>query len=165
MPKGFEYGRFKNLTFFSKGLKYRGDRLRIRRIKSDKESDTQSEPFYDLYWKKIDNNIHCVFKMDIVNIERGWARTFKIYLVVTEGTSSNEEFDKRQGTFNIIIKTISLEEFSYLLLDGVSSSEYDSYYRIKNTLHLMDPYLTSGKEMQITDSMRKNFNNVLKKLT
>ena len=29
----------------------------------------------------------------------------------------------------------------------------------------MDPYLTSGKEMQITDSMRKNFNNVLKKLS
>lgn len=133
---------------FSKGTKYRGDRLIIKEIKFKSESKT--EPFYDLYWKKIDNNIHCVFKMDIMNIEKGWARTFKIYLVITVDQE-------------IIIKTISLEEFSYLLLEDNLMSDYDKYYKIENTLRLMDPFLTSGREMRITDSMKNNFNNVLKK--
>jgi hypothetical protein len=135
---------------FSKGTKYRGDRLRLKNSKMESEPEKTPESFYDLYWKKIDNNIHCVFKMDIMNIDKGWARTFKIYLVIGD-----------KGEINI--KTISLEEFSYLLLEDMLSSEYDTYYKIENTLRLMDPYLTSGREMRITDSMKKNFNNVLKK--
>lgn len=123
----------------------KGDRLKIR------ESEERLENFYDLYWKVIDKNIHCVFKMDITNKEKGWSRTFKIYVVVTT--------DK-----DIIIKTISLEEISYLPLEGINQNdESPMYYQIENTLRLMDPYLTSGREMKITDSMKRNFNNVLKK--
>jgi hypothetical protein len=147
---------------FSKGT-FKDDKLVIRR-KTKTESESESEPFYDLYWKVVDNNIHCVFKMDITNIEKGWTRTFKIYLV---GLSSTDV--PLQGTFNIRpqginIKTISLEEFSYLSFEGINQNdESQMYYQIENTLHLMDPYLTSGKDMKITDSMRQNFNNVLKK--
>jgi hypothetical protein len=136
----------------------RADKLVVRRIKTESESESESDPFYDLYWKVIDNNIHCVFKMDIMNRERGWARTFKIYVVVTEASGFVE---RRQ---DIIIKTISLEEFSYLSFQGINANDEGTmYYKIENTLHLMDPYLTSGKDMKITDSMKKNFNNVLKK--
>ena len=136
----------------------KGDRLEIRKIgpkPSEGQPEAQSEPFYDLYWKVIDNNIHCVFKMDIKNKEKGWSRTFKIYVVVKTG---------KEGEVDIIIKTISLEEFSYLPLEGINENdEGPNYYKIENTLRLMDPYLTSGREMEITDSMKKNFNNVLNK--
>lgn len=128
----------------------KGDRLEIRKVGPE-----PSEPFYDLYWKIIDNNIHCVFKMDIKNKEKGWTRTFKIYVVVKTG---------KEGDVDIIIKTISLEEFSYLSFEGIDQNdEGPNYYKIENTLRLMDPYLTSGREMKITDSMKKNFNNVLNK--
>lgn len=127
----------------------KNDRLEIRRIKSE----TKSEAFYDLYWKVINDNIHCVFKMDITNKDKGWSRTFKIYIVV-----------KTAGTFDIIIKTISLEEFSYLSFEDINpNDESSNYYKIENTLRLMDPYLTSGKEMKITDSMKEKFDNALKK--
>ena len=136
----------------------KGDRLEIRKVgskPSEAQQEAQLEPFYDLYWKIIDNNIHCVFKMDIMNKEKGWARTFKIYVVVTTG---------KEADVDIIIKTISLEEFSYLPFEGINQNdEGPNYYKIENTLRLMDPYLTSGKEMEITDSMKKNFNNVLNK--
>lgn len=136
----------------------RGDRLEIRKVgskPSEGQPEAQLEPFYDLYWKAIDNNIHCVFKMDIKNKEKGWSRTFKIYVVVKSG---------KEGNVDIIIKTISLEEFSYLPLEGIDeNNEGPNYYKIENTLRLMDPYLTSGREMEITDSMKKNFNNVLNK--
>lgn len=145
----------------------KNDRLEIRRIKSE----TKSEAFYDLYWKVINDNIHCVFKMDITNKDKGWSRTFKIYIVVkTAGTfdkrqgTFTDDFDKRQGTFDIIIKTISLEEFSYLSFEDINpNDESSNYYKIENTLRLMDPYLTSGKEMKITDSMKEKFDNALKK--
>jgi hypothetical protein len=132
---------------FSKGSKYRGDRLSIRSEDQDK--------LYDLYWKRVKNDIHCVFKMDITNKEKGWSRTFKIYLVIVDGTSD----------VDISIKTISLEEFSYLSFQGMDLHQeaYPMYYNIQNTLHLMDPYLTSGREMKITDNMRKNFENELQK--
>ena len=136
----------------------KGDRLEIRKVgskPSEEQPEAQLEPFYDLYWKVIDNNIHCVFKMDIKNKEKGWSRTFKIYVVVKTG---------KEGNVDIIIKTISLEEFSYLPLEGINQNdEGPNYYKIENTLRLMDPYLTSGKEMEITDSMKKNFNNALNK--
>lgn len=136
----------------------RGDRLEIRKVgskPSEGQPEAQLEPFYDLYWKAIDNNIHCVFKMDIKNKEKGWSRTFKIYVVVKSG---------KEGNVDIIIKTISLEEFSYLPFEGINENdEGPNYYKIENTLRLMDPYLTSGREMEITDSMKKNFNNVLNK--
>ena len=32
---------------------------------------------------------------------------------------------------------------------------------IKNTLHLMDPYLTSGKEMSITDDDKIKFEEII----
>jgi len=167
----------------------KGDRLEIRRIKSE----TKSEAFYDLYWKMIDNNIHCVFKMDIMNKDKGWSRTFKIYLVVKtagkrqgtlpmanrlvrqgtlpmanrlvrQGTLPMANRLVRQDTLSIIIKTISLEEFSYLSFEDINQNDEGSnYYKIENTLRLMDPYLTSGTEMKITDSMKEKFNNALKK--
>ena len=132
----------------------KGDRLEIRKV-GPEPSEEQSEPFYDLYWKVIDNNIHCVFKMDIKNKGKGWSRTFKIYMVV--------KTDK-EGDVDIIIKTISLEEFSYLPFEGIDQNdEGPNYYKIENTLRLMGPYLTSSREMEITESMKKNFNNVLNK--
>lgn len=37
------------------------------------------------------------------------------------------------------------------------------YYRIANSLHISDPLLTSGKDMLITDDMRRDFNASLRK--
>ena len=78
-----------------------------------------------------------------------WTRSFKIYLIV-------------KNTGDINIKTISLEQSSgYLSVGGIEKDDYKNYYTIQNTLHLMDPYLTSRKDMIISDKMKYSFNKIL----
>jgi len=62
------------------------------------------------------------------------------------------------------IKTIELNEnISQLEIPGLISLTNDSnnLYLIKNTLYLMDPYLTSNKEMIITQDMKKSFSSII----
>ena len=39
----------------------------------------------------------------------------------------------------------------------------EEFYEIKNKFFLLDPFLTSGKDMVITDQMKANFTNILNK--
>lgn len=121
---------------FSKQDKYRGDKIKV------------VGDIYDLYWKNINKDEHYIFKINITNESKRWTRSFKIYLIVNTG--------------DINIKTISLEESSmYLSVGGIEKDDYKNYYTIQNTLYLMDPYLTSRKDMIISDKMKYNFEKIL----
>lgn len=57
---------------------------------------------------------------------------------------------------------------SIVLEQSISNESIDSidelnpnYYEIYNKYHLMDPFLTSGKKMIITDLMKTNFNKIV----
>lgn len=122
---------------FSKQDKYKGDKIKV------------VGDIYDLYWKDVNKDRDYIFKINITDESKKWTRSFKIYLIV-------------KNTGDINIKTISLEESSeYLSVGGIEKDDYKNYYMIQNTLHLMDPYLTSRKDMIISDKMKYDFKKIL----
>lgn len=151
---------------FSKSKKYRSSKLSI------------VKDMYNIYlYDDTSGNRHIVFTVDVRNETLKWTRKIKFYAILSNLsnfltdtgdyiTDINLDFEK---TFfaNLSIRTISLEESTVTLLvkgvdDKIGKEDYYNYYMITNTLHLMDPYLTSGKSMAITDDMRRDFDLGLK---
>lgn len=151
---------------FSKSKEYRGSKLSV------------VKDMYNIYWyDDKSNNRHLVFTVDVNNEKFKWTRKIRFYAVLNNlsnfitdiGDYITDINDDFQQTFlsNLSIRTISLEESTVTLTikgvdDKIGKEDYYNYYMIKNTLHLMDPYLTSGKSMAITDEMRQNFELELK---
>ena len=66
------------------------------------------------------------------------------------------------STQEIKINSIDLEQQSALNSSIDSIDELNpNYYEIYNKYHLMDPFLTSGKKMIITDLMKIDFNKIV----
>lgn len=151
---------------FSKSKDYRGSKLSV------------VKDMYNIYWyDDKSNNRHLVFTVDVNNEKLKWTRKIRFYAVLNNlsnfitdmGDYITDINDNFQQTFlsNLSIRTISLEESTVTLVvkgvdDKIGKEDYYNYYMITNTLHLMDPYLTSGKSMVITDEMRQNFELELK---
>jgi hypothetical protein len=152
----------KNLMeVFSKYKKYRNNKLKV------------VKDMYDIYWYDDDANVqHLVFNVDVNNSTLRWTRRLKFYITIkdirkflTDTGDYMQDLDETtlsQLQQNISVITISLEESIVRLLipgfeDKIGSQEFHNYYNILNPLHLMDPFVTSGKDMVITDDMRNNF--------
>lgn len=151
---------------FSKSKDYRGSKLSV------------VKDMYNIYWyDDKSNNRHLVFTVDVNNEKLKWTRKIRFYAVLNNlsnfitdvGDYITDTNDNFQQTFlsNLSIRTISLEESTVTLVvkgvdNKIGKEDYYNYYMITNTLHLMDPYLTSGKSMVITDEMRQNFELELK---
>jgi hypothetical protein len=126
---------------------------------------------YDIRWKDIEGSRHFVFNIDINNDTLKWTRRLRMYIVVKDIkrflTDTGEYI--QTNNFNLQgteINTIALEESTVRLLIGgidaeIGNEKYYNYYNIKNVLYLTDPFLTSGKDMTITDKMRKDFKDAL----
>ena len=151
---------------FSKSKKYRDSKLSV------------VKDMYNIYlYDDNSNNRHIVFTVDVRNETLKWTRKIKFYAILNNlsnfltdtgdyTTDINIDFEKAFLS-NLSIRTISLEESTVTLLvkgvdDKIGKEDYYNYYIIKNTLHLMDPYITSGESMVITDDMRRNFDSGLK---
>mgnify|MGYP000356426230 FL=1 len=156
----------KLLEVFLQNPTYRGSKILV------------VKDMYNIYWyDDKSNNRHLIFTVDVRNDTLKWTRKIKFYAVlnnlsdfVTDTgdyiTELNDDFQK-QFLDNLSIRTISLEESTVTLAvkgmdDKIGNEDFHNYYMITNTLHLMDPYLTSGKKMVITDEMRENFEFELK---
>lgn len=151
---------------FSKSKDYRGSKLSV------------VKDMYNIYWyDDKSNNRHLVFTVDVNNEKLKWTRKIRFYAVLNNlsnfitdvGDYITDTNDNFQQTFlsNLSIRTISLEESTVTLVvkgvdNKIGKEDYYNYYMITNTLHLMDPYLTSGRSMVITDEMRQNFELELK---
>jgi hypothetical protein len=127
---------------------------------------------YDINWKDIETSRHFVFNIDVQNKTFNWAKRLRVYVIVNDIksflTDTGEYFEQIDKNLlsNIIVNTIALEESTVRLLiggrdDEIDKENYYNYYNIKNVLYLMDPFLTSGKDMVITEKMRLDFKNVL----
>jgi hypothetical protein len=150
---------------FSKYKKYKDSKIKI------------VKDMYDIYWYDDNENTqHLIFNIDVNNATLKWTRRIKIYIKIRDIKSflsdtgdyikDLDENGLSQLEKNISIVTISLEESTARLLvpgfgDKIGSEVFDNYYNILNPLHLMDPYITSGKQMVITDEMRSRFSEEL----
>jgi hypothetical protein len=150
---------------------------RLNDIFSKSKDYKQSEfviikDMYDIKWKDIETSRHFVFNIDVRNKTFNWAKRLRIYVIVNDIksflTDTGEYFEPVDKNLlpNIIVNTISLEESTERLLIGgidaeIGNESYYNYYKIKNVLYLMDPFLTSGKDMAITETMKLDFKQVL----
>jgi hypothetical protein len=149
-------------------------------LHSQQDTNLIVNDIYNIYWKDFtDSEIktkisrHFIFDVDVKNMNiknntLNWYQTLTIYLVVKDipsiltdtGEYIEVHLDKSIGTF--ILQNTSI----YNIKLNVSNDKLyiyndKNYYKIKNKLHLMDPFLTSGKEIRITDEMKTNFQKVL----
>lgn len=123
----------------------------------------------DIYWKDIDNDRVFIFNTNMINTH-STSRKLKIKILIKniiEFTDDKQYYKKKpsqdyKSDINLIqlsnsieVLCINLESDIYLNI-GVDKLEIP-FYRIKNTLSLMDPFITSGKDMIISKSMRNTF--------
>ena len=127
---------------------------------------------YDIKWKDIETSRHFVFNIDVQNKTFNWAKRLKVYVIVNDIksflTDTGEYFERLDKNLlpNIIVNTVALEESTARLLiggidDPIGKESYYNNYNIKNVLYLMDPFITSGKDMVITEKMKVDFKNDL----
>ena len=135
------------LDYFKNNI-YKNDKLSISDLKY-------------IYWKDLGSERHFIFNVNITNNTSFITRNIKIKLTVTN--ISQGQVDIR----NTKIVSIKLDDndnvvhFDDFLFKGIDSLQPSDMYLIKNELHLMDPLLTSGKEMIITQDMKHNFEKEL----
>jgi hypothetical protein len=146
---------------FSKYKRYRNNNIKV------------VKDMYDIYWYDDDTNVqHLIFNVDVNNSTLRWTRRLKFYIKIkdirtflTDTGDYIQDLDETsliQLQQNISVVTISLEESIVQFTlpgfeDRIGSEEFYHFYNILNPLHLMDPFVTSGKNMVITDEMRANF--------
>lgn len=132
---------------------------------------------YDIYSYDINNRRNFVFKVDIKNDTLKWATTFKIFAIIdniqnflTDTGDYIQQIDgvfesKLQKNINVIAIVMDLLPLTSEIngfADQTGYEDFTKFYTIKNTLSLMDPFLTSGKDMLITPKMRMDFESELK---
>lgn len=151
---------------FGKNKKYRDNVLMV------------VKDMYDIYWYDIDDRRNFVFNIDVRNDTLKWTREFKVFAVLNNVknfltdtgdyiTEIDDQFTKDLQN-NIEINSLSLEVSTLTLGtkgfgDAIGSEYFQDFYMIRNTLHLMDPFVTSGKDMVISEEMIKDFDLELKR--
>ncbi len=120
---------------------------------------------YNVYYIDKDNNRHFVFDIDIKNINENWIYTFKCYIIVKNINNILVDSIESNIDFEIIDMMIDIpKDFNIKPVEeNIGNEGYYNYYRILNILHLMDPYITSGKDMIISDKMKTKFELELEK--
>jgi len=125
---------------------------------------------YDLYSSDSTNGTrHFVFAIDINNPIKAFTRKLRVYLSIphiTKFTTDNGDYIGNLQDKDIIVNYIGTDnnlqfnnttfvpsEFS------IGNTNYKNFYNIKNTLYLMDPFITNGKDMVITNEMHAAFEN------
>lgn len=119
-----------------------------------------------IYWKNIDNNRYYIFDIVIYSENYGFTRVFNVYTIIKN--INNYLFDNgeyipgiklNETDIEIINITESLND-NFMDLNIQSKPLFD-YFEIKNKLFLTDPFITSGKDIQITKELREKFEKKL----
>jgi hypothetical protein len=146
---------------------------RFSKNKSYKDSDfVIVKDMYDIYWYDEKGARNFIFSIDVKNDMLNWTKRFEIFASISNIqnflmdsgeyiTFIDNDFDV-QLTNSISIMSIIIESpnttFTAKPLGDMSGNEdFQNFYAIKNTLYLMDPFLTTGKDMIITNEMKNNF--------
>lgn len=131
-----------------------------------------------LYYKESGNDRIFIFNISLVDNTQFMTTNLRIKLKIKDinnfirGVKTEQsEIDYRtdippQTIINASeILSIRVDENNYdsFKLNGIDSLR-PNYYEIKNILGLMDPFLTSSRDMIITDKMRTDFDKEINKL-
>lgn len=119
----------------------------------------------DIYWKDIDNSRHFVFNINLNNRPKAFTRKLLVYFIINNIDNYLTDMDE-------YIPNITIKDFDYTIkyievdkqLEFTpikpreevlnADSDFNNMYKINNTLYLMHPFLTSKKEMDITDKQK-----------
>lgn len=122
---------------------------------------------YNIYFHDNDKTTRTyIFNVDLVSKNHGFARKLKILLdlknlqnyILDDGSYNNfVTLDKSDINIKYIGLDNDLNYFTTYPSDPLLLKEYE----IKNKYFLMDPFLTSRKEMEITNEDQTNFNKVV----
>lgn len=99
--------------------------------------------YYNLRWRILNGLHYLIFNIDLINDSQFFVQPLFVYLKVDLLRKNPKSF---QLLYIEIDQSIAVNEFN---INGYDYNKSDTYYRIKNHLYLFDPYLTSGKEMEI----------------
>jgi hypothetical protein len=95
---------------------------------------------YNIKWRSVSSIKEFVFNVDLINPSEFYVIPLFMYISVDlKGRDPN--------SFKLLF--LDTEQNSKSTEFSIKPYENDSFYRIKNHLYLFDPYLTSGKEMEI----------------
>ena len=136
-----------------------------------KESDLEIfQKMYNIYYNDdISGNRDLIFDLNINVKEKGLFHTLTIYITIL----NIKQYMTDSGSFlnidtipndSVLIHNISIvkKELIEVPFKPILSNNDSSIYQIYNKLHLMDPFLTSGKNMEITKDMFNEFDKELK---
>ena len=123
--------------------------------------------FNNIYYKDQDTFRIFVFNFNLVNPVNFFTRNIKIRIRVNNIKSFMNPNSSYMNQFNDL-NIRKYTELEYIILDQNAYPNFkfkpinvQDYYVISNKYHLMDPFVTSGKDFIITDDMKKLFQLVL----
>jgi hypothetical protein len=112
-----------------------------------------------------DETDYYMFSIDFENKQLESIITLNCFAKINENIIEKNNTEDNIQQQEIIINILAVKIVSFVTYDTVNRSilneNIDNYYRIINTLHLTEPYLTSGKDMSITDHDKLQFDEVL----
>lgn len=139
----------------------------LKIVLNDPKVELVNEMF-DISWDDDEDGKSRLIKFNIYikSIIKGYVRNINVLIrilnvnnyLLDNGDYSPFELDGKDveivfiGLEQSIAKSIQYKPYNYASND----------YRILNKLGLLDPYMTSGKDMQITDNMKEAFSKALK---
>lgn len=127
---------------------------------------TTARDVRNVYWKDVQLDRHFVFQIDLEHTKENVVQQALMYVVVRgvnkflTGTGEYFGVPSAQDMSMDSGMVISIQSHGCLAMPGNALGEY---YEIKNTMHLMDPFLTSGKDLQVTQGMRASFSKDLER--
>lgn len=112
---------------------------------------------HDIYILDILPNTIYIFNCDLVNSTHFFTRNIKVKIQVNNNNNNNIFSLSQINVLGILLDSDNYATFNIPVYDDL----YPTYYQIKNTLHLLDPFITSGKDLVLSSTQITNFNNVL----
>lgn len=118
-----------------------------------------SEVFNIRFKDNIDDSRTYILYINLVNPTKLFTKTLRVKLIITNFKNLSAGLISQIQNF-IQISYIIYDKNKVLDISGIDKYG-GNFYIIKNRLHLMDPFLTSGKEMIVSKNMIDKFKTVL----
>ncbi len=146
---------------------------RIEKLKGSKIEIVRN--LYNIWWKDVTNERRFIFNVDLINKTKFFARKLLVYIklkdidkLLTDNGDYIPGFKDSVTPSSLQLMYIGTDnELKYLTVPASNSvigkENFMHLYRIKNNLYLMDPFITSGKDMVISDYDRLKFQQYLMK--
>lgn len=124
---------------------------------------------HNVKWKDVLNTRHIMFEANISDPNKAFTRKFRIHVSI----KNLDSYLSDDGNYvpGVTLELADVAMLGMELADTMhvqpvaapaqqpvlNDNHFYSQYRIQNDLHLLDPFLTSGSDMKVTESMKQAF--------